>query len=176
MKHCLSIFTLSALLACAPFNAVSAQEEYDDDDDDEDEIEVFDEALGEEEEITLPEGMTAELDSLLREWNNKSYLIPEGDCNENGFNPEFDKETYIHRLSRLPNVIEMPYNDVVRRMIDTYTGRLRRSVSIILGASNFYNGTNYGRVISLLIFLLRFFKKQFFYNVGKLRRKVFANF
>ena len=138
MKHCLSIFTLSALLACAPFNTVSAQEEYDDDDDEEDEIEVFDEALGEEEEITLPEGMTAELDSLLREWNNKSYLIPEGDCNENGFNPEFDKETYIHRLSRLPNVIEMPYNDVVRRMIDTYTGRLRRSVSIILGASNFY--------------------------------------
>jgi len=138
MKRSISIFILSALLATVPFNAVLAQEEVDIDEDDEDEIEVYDETLGEEEEIDLPEGMIAELDSLLLEWNNKSYLIPEGDCNETGFNPEFDKETYIHRLSRLPNVIEMPYNEVVRKMIDTYTGRLRRSVSVILGASNFY--------------------------------------
>ena len=135
MKHHISVTILSALLAFAPFNSVFAQDDYEDD---EDEIEVYDEALGEDEEITLPEGMTAELDSLLLEWNNKSYLIPEGDCNEDGFNPEFDKDTYIHRLSRLPNVIEMPYNEVVRKMIDTYTGRLRSSVGIILGASNFY--------------------------------------
>ncbi len=88
-------------------------------------------------DIRLPDGMEAELDSLLQEWNNKNYLSPEGDCTE-GTNPEVDRETYIRRLSRLPNVIEMPYNDVVRKFIDQYAGRLRRSVSIILGASNFY--------------------------------------
>lgn len=88
-------------------------------------------------DIRIPDGMEAELDSLLLEWNNKNYLTADGDCTE-GTNPEFDRETYIHRLSRLPNVIEMPYNEVVRKFIDQYAGRLRRSVSIILGASNFY--------------------------------------
>ena len=89
------------------------------------------------EDISMPDGMEAELDSLLQEWNNKNYLTPEGDCTE-GTNPEVDRETYIRRLSRLPNVIEMPYNEVVQKFIDQYAGRLRRSVSIILGASNFY--------------------------------------
>lgn len=88
-------------------------------------------------DIALPASMESELDSLLVEWNNKNYLMPEADCSE-GVNPEYDRETYIHRLQRLPNVIEMPYNDVVRKFIDQYTGRLRRSMSIILGSSNFY--------------------------------------
>ncbi len=91
-----------------------------------------------EDEIILPEGMTDDIDSLLHEWHNRNYLFPTDDCESSAENPEFDKETYIHRLSRLPNVIEMPYNDVVRKFIDQYTGRLRRSISIFLGASNFY--------------------------------------
>ena len=45
---------------------------------------------------------------------------------------------YIERLSRLPNVMEMPYNEIVQKFIDRYTGRLRHSVSYMLGASNFY--------------------------------------
>ncbi len=135
MRHT-SIAILSALLSCAPLTTF-AQVEIDDDDDDEEDIEVFDPATGEDEDIALPEGMLTELDSLLIEWNAKSYLIPEGDCTA-GENPEFDKDTYIHRLQRLPNVIEMPYNDVVRKMIDLYTGRLRRTVSLMLGTSNFY--------------------------------------
>lgn len=102
------------------------------------EVEETDDEENTDADIMLPYAMDAELDSLLEEWNNKSYLIPEGDCADNGENPEFDRETYIHRLQRLPNVIEMPYNDVVRKFIDQYTGRLRGTVSIILGASNFY--------------------------------------
>lgn len=119
-------YILSALFLAAP-STLCAQIE---DDDYDDEEETTD-------EILMPDGMEAELDSLLELWNNKNYLIPEGEC-EGGTNPEFDRDTYIHRLQRLPNVIEMPYNDVVRRFIDQYTGRLRHSVSIILGASNFY--------------------------------------
>ena len=103
------------------------------------EITVFDVQTGENEEIDLPEGMrSAEVDSLLREWNTKNYLSVDEECQSNGENPEFTKEEYINRLSRLPNVIDMPYNDVVRKFIDQYSGRLRRTVSIMLGASNFY--------------------------------------
>ena len=88
--------------------------------------------------ITLPESMTFDVDSLLRLYNSITYLQVDNDCNYNGENPVYDKETYIERLQRLPNIIEMPYNNVVRNIIDRYSGRMRNSVSYWLGASNFY--------------------------------------
>lgn len=88
----------------------------------------------------LPEGMqTHEIDSLLKEWNIRNYLQFGDSCESTGENPTFEPEVYTKRLKHLPNVIEMPYNDVVRKYIDMYSGRLRRSVSIMLGAGNFYN-------------------------------------
>ena len=101
-------------------------------------ITVHDERTGKEESIGLPEGlMDEEVDSLLREWSTKEYLAFDENC-ETGENPEYTKEEYITRLSHLPNVIDMPYNEVVRKFIDQYSGRLRRTVSVMLGASNFY--------------------------------------
>ncbi len=86
----------------------------------------------------LPEGMTdREIDSLLNDWSVKSYLQEEA-CDPSSVNPEFPKETYVERLSRMQTRIEMPYNDLVRSFIDRYTNKLRRSVSLMLGASNFY--------------------------------------
>ncbi len=101
-------------------------------------ISVYNERTGRNEVITLPEGMTpAVSDSLLREWNVRNYITADEECEASAVNPEYSKEEYISRLGRLPNVIEMPYNDVVRQFIDQYSGRLRRSVSIMLGARNF---------------------------------------
>ena len=103
-------------------------------------ITVYDDQTGENEDITLPEGMTSsETDSLLREWNTRNYITYDENCNPGATNPEYEKTEYINRLSHLPNVIDMPYNEVVRKFIDQYSSRLRRTVSIMLGASNFYN-------------------------------------
>ena len=33
----------------------------------------------------------------------------------------------IDRLKRMPTIIEMPYNEVVQKFIDRYSGKLRRS-------------------------------------------------
>ena len=98
-------------------------------------------AKGEEEVIDLPEAMTNEYDSLLSVYNAKTYLKPSSDCNMPDVNPVYGKEVYKERLSRIPSVIEMPYNDVVQKFIDRYSGRLRRSVSLMLGAQNFYMPT-----------------------------------
>ena len=95
-------------------------------------------ANGKNEVIDLPEGMTYELDSLLKQYNAEKYLRPATDCNMPNVNPSFPKEVFIERLSRIPSVIEMPYNDVVQKFIDRYSGKLRRSVSYVVGASNFY--------------------------------------
>ena len=91
-------------------------------------------------ETLLPEGMQMyELDSLLNDWMTKNYLSNVENCLSTGVNPSFDDETYAKRLGRLPNVIEMPYNDIVRKYIDRYCERLRPSISIMLGTCNFYN-------------------------------------
>ncbi len=93
---------------------------------------------GKEEIIDVPEAMNYEVDSLLNLYYSKTYLQPDNDCNYRDENKTYPKETYIERLSRLPNVMEMPYNNIVQQFIDRYTGRLRHSVSYMLGASNFY--------------------------------------
>lgn len=91
-----------------------------------------------EETIDLPEGMTYDADSLLREWNARKYLVPDTNCENPDVNPVFEKEVYIDRLRRIPAVMELAYNDVVQKFIDQYSGHLRRSVSYMLGACNFY--------------------------------------
>lgn len=103
----------------------------------EDEIAVTDEE-GNEELIEFPEAMTFDLDSLLNLYMSKTYLGTLGDCEMKNENPTFPKEVYIERLRRLPTVMEMSYNDIVQRFIDRYSGRLRYSVSYMLGAANFY--------------------------------------
>ena len=92
---------------------------------------------GEADVIEVPEGMLLEIDSLLNQYNSKTYL-QDNDCHYSDVNPEFPVETYIERLQRIPSVMEMPYNDVVRKFIDRYAVRLRASVSYMLGAANFY--------------------------------------
>ena len=109
-------------------------------DDNETEITVTN-AEGKKEIIDLPEAMTNEYDSLLSVYNSRTYLKINTDCNMPDVNPVYSKEVYKERLARIPSVIELPYNDVVQKFIDRYSGRLRRSVSIMLGAQNFYMPT-----------------------------------
>lgn len=103
-------------------------------------ITVYDDNTGKEEAIGLPEGMLdAEIDSMMRQWCARTYLTYDSAaCESTGEYIAYEPEVYIRRLQNLPNVIEMPYNPVVRKFIDQYTGRLRRSVAMMLGASNFY--------------------------------------
>lgn len=102
------------------------------------EITVHNEKTGKDEVIDFPEGMTYELDSLLKEWNARNFLNTDEECESSDENIQYTKEEYISRLNRLPNVIEMPYNEVVQKFIDQYCTRLRNSVSYMLGANNFY--------------------------------------
>lgn len=103
----------------------------------EDEITVTDQN-GNEEIIDFPEAMTYDLDSLMNLYMAKTHLTLDSDCQTGAENPTFDKEVYVERLKRLPTIMEMPYNSVVQSFIDRYSGRLRHSVSYMLGACNFY--------------------------------------
>ncbi len=88
--------------------------------------------------IGLPTGMTYPLDSLLNDWKAKTYIDLGKDCSTSHVNPQFSDSIYIDRLTRMPVLMEMPYNDIVRKFIDTYTVRLRGQVAFMLSACNFY--------------------------------------
>ncbi|EJX00254.1 membrane-bound lytic murein transglycosylase D precursor [gut metagenome] len=91
-----------------------------------------------EETIDLPKSMTYPVDSLLNDWKAKNYIDLGKDCSTSHINPQFSDSVYIDRLSRMPTIMEMPYNEIVRKFIDMYTGKLRNQVSFILSACNFY--------------------------------------
>ena len=117
---------------------VQMQAQTDDTEEKKEDVITVTDKQGNEEEIEVPVGLEDNLDSLLHLYNAKTYMMQDTSCNYRDVNPIFDKEVYIDRLKRLPTIIEMPYNDVVQKFIDRYSGKLRRSVSYMLGASNFY--------------------------------------
>jgi len=127
-----------SILMLFPFGA-SAQI-IDDESDEADEVEneiILTDQQGDVDEIDFPEAMVDNMDSLMSLYSSKTYLTDNG-CNAKDENPDIPREEYIDRLFRMPTVMEMAYNDVVRACIDRYAIRLRRQVSFMLGASNFY--------------------------------------
>ena len=132
-----NILWMMLVLLFTTTNAMAQVNTEEDEPNDEDEITVTDQA-GRQEVIEFPEAMTYDLDSLLNLYMAKTYLSEDSDCNMRDVNPTYTKEEYINRLSRMPTVMEMVYNEVVQKFIDRYSGRLRHSISYMLGASNFY--------------------------------------
>ena len=91
-----------------------------------------------QEEQDLPLGITYPLDSLLADWQVKNFIGPATDCDMENINPQVSDSVIIDRLQRMPTVMEMPFNEVVRKYIDLYTGNLRERVAYMVSAANFY--------------------------------------
>ncbi len=88
-------------------------------------------------------GFGNNLDSLLNLWYvnqsiqledvNNMYLLE-----EDTLVPDYSDSVYIDRLSRIPSVIELSYNRIVKNFIDLYTKQRRERVSVMLTLSEFY--------------------------------------
>lgn len=99
---------------------------------------VISAADGQKEEIDLPQGMISTTDSLYLDWISKHYINPNENCTMRTENPPVSDSIYMDRLKRIPAIIEMPYNEIVRKFIDMYATRLRQKVAFMLSANNFY--------------------------------------
>ena len=139
-------YFIAAMLLAFPMYSFAQVDLNDDDDEEdteiiaveeEDEDEDADEADGSN-DIDMPDALSEEVDSLLELYNTQQYLQIDSDCDFPDVNPTYEPEVYKERLSKLPTIIEMPYNEVVQQFIDRYSGRLRRTVSVMLGSANFY--------------------------------------
>ncbi len=131
-------YILLTVLFCLPHGMMAQVEEDESDYQDDEDVVIVTNEEGEEEEIEVPEALDEDLDSLLQLYSSQVYLQVDSNCNLPNINPVYEKEVYMQRLKMLPTIMEMPYNDVVQKFIDRYSGKLRRTVSLVLGAQNFY--------------------------------------
>lgn len=95
-------------------------------------------ANGQESLIDLPESMETDMDSLYWDWLSNTHLSLDENCQVTTANPIVSDSVYMDRLSRIPSIMELPYNEAVKKSIEAYTVRLRNKVSFMLGAANFY--------------------------------------
>ncbi|MCQ2219426.1 MAG: transglycosylase SLT domain-containing protein [Paludibacteraceae bacterium] len=76
------------------------------------------------------------LDSLLHDFKFRS--IPSEDCSSDSIGYVMTDSIYIRRLSQIPAIMELAYNDIVKRFIELYTVRKRKQVEYMLGAGKYY--------------------------------------
>ena len=65
-----------------------------------------------EELSEFPETMLSDMDSLYYDWQSKNFISLDENCRMLPEGPKVSDSVYIDRLSRIPSIIEMPYNDV----------------------------------------------------------------
>lgn len=86
----------------------------------------------------IPETLDANVDSLLHSWHVQYFSKQDEYCHDDVENVYFPDSVYIERLERLPRVVQLPYNQIVRNCIDLYAARKRDLVRYMLGMADFY--------------------------------------
>lgn len=88
--------------------------------------------------IVYPESFETDTQKLLESWFIKNYT-----ATDERYATENDvfvtDEVIIDRLGKLPYVIEMPFNQIVRSYINKYTKEERAQVPALLGLGLYYN-------------------------------------
>ena len=89
-------------------------------------------------DLVLPEIFEMDVDSLLTSWHAHYFTGKDSDCVTGGYVPELPDTIYSDRLSRLPNIIYLPYNEQIKAYILAYVSKRSRLLQYVLGMANFY--------------------------------------
>ena len=90
-----------------------------------------------DDDIVFPESFDTDVHKMMTNWYLQNYTVLDADV-ENKSPGEVNEETYIRRLAAMPSVIEMPYNQIVRKHIERYVYRSRTLIEQMLGMSLYY--------------------------------------
>ena len=87
--------------------------------------------------VDAPETWDVNFDKLLNSWHVTHHA---NKLNHEGYQENIPTSdlVYMERLSKLPNIIELPYNETVRGCINLYVERRRELVEYMLGLETFY--------------------------------------
>lgn len=87
--------------------------------------------------IIYPESYELDTQRMMEGWYLRNYTATDDRYKRQG-DVKVDDATMRDRLAKLPTVIEMPYNSIVRNYIERYTSRGRDQVAALLGLSLYY--------------------------------------
>lgn len=90
-----------------------------------------------DDDIVFPESFDTDVHKMMTNWYLQNYAVLDAEV-ENKNPGEVGEEIYIKRLAQIPSVIELPYNQVVRKHIERYVYRSRTLVEQMLGMSLYY--------------------------------------
>ncbi|MDE6266697.1 MAG: transglycosylase SLT domain-containing protein [Muribaculaceae bacterium] len=88
--------------------------------------------------IVLPESVETDVHQMRHNWYLQTYAQTDSLAGFRGEDVDFPDEVIIERLRKIPASIELPYNELVRRVIYFYTGRKRQLVSNMLALGHYY--------------------------------------
>ncbi|MDR2765010.1 MAG: transglycosylase SLT domain-containing protein [Tannerella sp.] len=86
----------------------------------------------------MPEVLDENVKNLLQSWHMQYFSNVEKYCLDEDANVSFPEEVYRQRIARMPCVIPMTYNQIVRNCIDLYAGRRRELIRYIMGMADVY--------------------------------------
>lgn len=87
--------------------------------------------------IVPPSSFDTDVSELQSNWYMQRYAVLDERAQRRSGRPATD-EVYIERLQKLPTVIDMPFNSVVRSYIELYAVRRTELVEKMLGMSLYY--------------------------------------
>ena len=87
--------------------------------------------------VVFPESFEQDTQKLLEGWFMRNYTATD-DSYTAKKDVDTSDEVIIKRLSSMPTVIEMPFNQIVRQYIDRYTKQGRPQVAAMLGLGLYY--------------------------------------
>jgi membrane-bound lytic murein transglycosylase D len=120
-------------LILVPFITTTAQQNEENVNDSISGLQLYDSIIG-----FLPESLDADMHKLLEGWHVKHFTKSEEFCEDEDRNPYFPDSVYRLRLKKMPCIVPMTYNDIVRKCIDRYSGSLRNIVRYMMGMADFY--------------------------------------
>ncbi|MDR0574796.1 MAG: LysM peptidoglycan-binding domain-containing protein [Tannerella sp.] len=126
-------YLIPIILVTTPFIRSVAQENGNDMNETNAGPQLFDSIIG-----FLPESLDADMHKLLEGWHARHFSGSEDHCEDEDENPYFPDSVYKMRMKRMPTVIPMTYNETVRKCIDLYSGRLRKTMRYMMGMADFY--------------------------------------
>ena len=88
-------------------------------------------------DLVIPEAWETNFDNLMNSWFVTNHT---NKLNHSGYeeNIHTSDEVYIERLSKLPNIIELPFNSTIRNSIELYVKRRRDLTEKMLGLEELY--------------------------------------
>lgn len=87
--------------------------------------------------LVYPESFEADTHKMKQNWYMQNYLELDRNADTRADVPATDAD-YVERLKKMPTVIEMPFNSVVKSYIEMYVQRRRSLVERMLGMSIYY--------------------------------------